>query len=106
MKSKTVLAIALGALASSCVTNHWNPSNIGERLTYQFTGYRGAVDGTVFEFMAAELGTIGVTTARHFLLYNPDNPFNNAPVGRGEVPTPPPVEEFEIKNPTSPRRVF
>jgi hypothetical protein len=106
MKSTFLIALALGALASSCASNHWNPTHVGQRVTYQFTGYRGPVDGNFFAFVGAELGTIGVTSVRHFLNYNPQNPFQYGTVDRESVPTPPPVDEFEVENEQSPRRVY
>ena len=112
MKSKTLVALALGSLLASCGTtsvapeNHWNSSYAGDRIVYQFTGYRGAVDGGFFGFMGSELGSIGTTSVRHFMNYNPANPLQSGLVDRANVPTPPPTKKFKVKNDTSPQRIF
>ena len=115
MKAKTLVAPLLGALAlsslASCYstvapTNHWNSVYPAKRAVYQFTGYRGAVDGGFFSFIGAELGTIGATSVRHFLNYNPNNPLQNGLVERASVPTPPKESKFKLKNDRSPQRIF
>lgn len=107
MNAKPLAALLLGALVSSCASSsHWNSLSAVDRITYQFTGYRGPIDGNVFSFIGAEMATMGVTTVRHFFNYDPENPFQSGSVERGAVPTPPSANRFKVKNDRSPQRVF
>ena len=114
MTSKLKLAalgLTLSGLAACGSTrpatlNHWNGAHAFKRVNYQFTGYRGPIDGNYLAFLGAELAKIGETSSRHFLNYNSENPFQNGPVERESVARPPKTERFKLKNDRSPRRIF
>ncbi|MEO0650127.1 MAG: hypothetical protein AAFZ65_05570 [Planctomycetota bacterium] len=110
--STAALGLTLAGLVASCgstrpaTLNHWNGAYALKRVNYQFTGYRGGIDGGFFAFLGAELATISTTTSRHFLNYNPSNPFQNGTVDRESVARPPKPERFKVKNDRSPQRIF
>jgi hypothetical protein len=96
----------LGACSSNRVatTNHWNAAYIPHRVTYQFTGYRGATDGSYFGFLGGEMSALGMSLSRHLWHYNSDNPMQNGKTDREDPPRPP-RQDFEVANEKSPRRI-
>ena len=94
MKLFATCAVLLGLLAGcqtdpATMNNSWRMETIPERINYHFfTGYNSLEDGVPSDgwydvrgfkgFLNHEwqmLKDLGKTTSRHFLAYNPDNPF-------------------------------
>ncbi|MEM9800852.1 MAG: hypothetical protein AAGA20_11045 [Planctomycetota bacterium] len=103
MPTKRLHALALTALAAatapSCasygddINDHWNFRSVPPRVVRAIDGYDSSRDGTYGEFNARRWHEFGLTLQRHFLVYNPENPWQNPPQGVTPdlaVPEPPP----------------
>ncbi len=82
MKISALLCAAAAALClSSCVSSpskahdHWNSASVAPQMSRVFLGYEPDVDGDYIDYQWKNKLHIAKTLQRHFLNWNPDNPF-------------------------------
>lgn len=82
MKIPALLCAAAAALVfSSCVSSpskahdHWNAASVAPQMSRVFLGYEPDVDGLYVDYQWQNKLHIAKTLQRHFLNWNPDNPF-------------------------------
>ncbi len=82
MKISALLCAGAAALMfSSCVSSpsvandHWNSRSVAPQVSRVFLGYDPDVDGEYVDFQWQKKLDIAKTLQRHFLNWNPDNPF-------------------------------
>lgn len=104
-----VAAGLLAALASGCQSapgqehSHWNLESVGQRISYQFLGYRKDLDGSWRDKSWEDKKDINKTLRRHFLNNNPDNPFQapDPSAGKSRPPhsvLPDPINYFHLES--------
>lgn len=110
MKISALLCAGAAALLfSSCVTSpseandHWNADSVAPQMSRVFLGYDPDTDGEYVDYQWENKLHIAKTLQRHFLNWNPDNPFQpedpdyykERPV---HSPLPDPVSYFHIES--------